>query len=130
MSDANETVALANKVLELLEKSATQVGQTATTAFPYVVKYEWAQALTGVGVGVVFIFVALGSVWGFMKSLKKRRVLQASNRYAGDGEVLVVWGGLIVVTSLFALATIGCNLPTLIEPTGATIESILKLAAK
>lgn len=130
MSDVNETAAVANKVLALLEKSAAQVGQTATTAFPYVVKYEWAEAITGLGVGVVFAAIALGAVWGFRSSLKKRTDRIAQNKYVGAGDVLFVWGIVIAVTTMLSLTFIGANLPTMIEPTGATIEHLLRLATK
>lgn len=127
MSETSETVALANKVLDLLEKGAKEVGQTASTAFPYVVRYEWAQALSGVGIGVVFLGVSIASVFGFLRSDKKRNALRLAGRSGGE-EVLVVWALVIAVTALISVAFLSVNIPVLIEPTGHTIEQLLRMA--
>jgi len=129
MSDASETVALANKVLDLLEKGATQVGQTASTAFPLIVRFEWAQALTGLGVGLVFLAISIASIFGFLRSNKKREVAKAAGKYCGDEGVLVVWSILAIVTFIISMAFVGINVPTVIEPTGHTIEYLLRKAS-
>ena len=126
MSDASETVALANKVIDLLAKGADQVGQTASQAFPLVVRYQWAQAVTGVGLGLVFLSVAVACGFGFRRSLNKKAALNDAGKYGGDGEVLVAWLFAVGVTALCAFAFLGTNIPVVIEPTGATIDHLLK----
>lgn len=128
MKDANETIALANKVVDLLAKGAEQVGQSASQAFPYVVRYEWAQALTWVSVGVVFLSISVAMVIGFCYSHKKDQAKESHKR--SDGEVFVAWAALALVSLAISCGLIGQNLPTVIEPTGSTIMSILKHVAK
>jgi len=128
MSDMSETAALANKVVDLLDKAAAQVGQTATTAFPYIVRYEWASALTATGVGTAFLVLSVAAMFGYHNSDKKRKAKDQYHR--GDGEILFVWGAIIAASLLIGALTIGFNVPTLIEPTGATIHGLLKAAIK
>lgn len=126
MSDASETVALANKVIDLLAKGADQVGQTASQAFPLVVRYQWAEAVTGVGMGLVLLAISVACGFGFLRSFKKKAALNAAGKYGGDGEVLVAWMFAVGLTALCALAFLGTNIPVVIEPTGATIDHLLK----
>lgn len=130
MSDVSQTAQIATKVFELLEKGATKVGETASTAFPYVVRYEWAQAVTGLSIGLTFLIVAVCGVWGFSRSAKKLAEIRAVNSYHDDSDILVAWGAVIVIATMLSVTFVGINLATVIEPTGATIESILRLAAK
>lgn len=130
MSDVTNTTAIANKVLELLEQGASKVGETASTAFPYVVRYEWAQALTGLSIGLFFLVAALCGVWGFSVSAKKNVALKAANQYYDGSDVLMGWAVITFLATILAMTCIGFNLATVIEPTGATIERILRLATK
>ena len=126
MSNVSETVSLANKVIDLLAKGADQVGQTASQAFPLLVQYQWAQAVTGVGIGLMFLAVAVACGFGFIRSLKKKTAMNDAGKYYRDGEVLVGWVFAVVVTALCAFAFLGFNIPVVIEPTGATIDQLLK----
>jgi len=128
MSDV--TVDLASKVLELLDKSASQVGQTVSTAFPYVVRYEFISAATGLALGVVALATALAGVCGFRRSLKKIERYRKEGLYSsGQDEVLFGWGLFIALFGVLGIVFIAIDLPSVIEPTGGTIEKLLRLAA-
>lgn len=128
MSDV--TVDLASKVLELLDKSAAQVGQTVSTAFPYVVRYEFVSAVTGVALGVVALALALAGVHGFCRSRKKIERLREEGKYcSGMDEVLFAWMIFTALFGVLAIVFITIELPSVLEPTGATIEKLLRLAA-
>lgn len=110
----------ANKVVDLLTKSADQIGHTAVTAFPYLVKYEWSQAVVGFGVGIVLLFASgiAVSKWNAWRKTGFDREEE------GLG---VACAGIAIVTAFAGLMFSGLNLPTILEPTGATIENLLRL---
>ena len=128
MSNTTEAVEIAKKVVDLLAKGAEHVGQTAEQAFPYVVRYEWAQAVTGVGVGVALISLAIAAACGFRYSHKKRESKPRNER--SDGEVLFLWGAAAVIGGVVGFVLVGVNMPTVIEPTGSTIMAILRTVTK
>lgn len=118
-----EATEVANKVVDLLGTAAEKVGQTAVTAFPFVVKYTFAKALVMSTMGLGFLAI---SAWG-LNQWWKVVATKDENRYdfsGRDGKLVITLISFLLGLVL-GVAFITNYAADVIEPIGATIMSII-----
>lgn len=120
------------ELLDRLDALAAKFGTTVEYLWPELVRYTWARALAPISCAVLFILAApfmnhLGVVY-----LKEREQLEAKRRLTGFSEHEDTWEGagwfmLVMGWGMVAVAAVMLcvNVPTLLAPAGATLNSLL-----
>lgn len=120
-----EATEVAKKVVDLIQAGAEQVGQTAKEAWPHIVHFTYAKAITGLVLCGVWttIFLLCLSVWIYL-STREEKFLREHDEVIG---FLFVSSGLVGLFSFVgAIISLAENLPNVLEPVGATIMDLVK----
>lgn len=106
----------ADKVVDLLNKVADQVGHTAATGLPYLVRHELIEGIMVLSVGAILLVTGLIASWFATRKLQN----EDNTLFCG----VIAIGGF-----LFGGMMVAFGIPQVMEPTGSVIEHLLKLAA-
>ncbi len=104
-----------DKVVSLLNKVADQVGHTAATGLPYLVRHELIQGIVVLSFGAIFLVVGMIATW-----------LAVHTRDHDD--MVFAYGVIAAAGILFGAMMVAFGIPQVMEPTGSVIEHLLKVA--
>ena len=124
MGDTTQVSQLAQGVGEVLDQLGTRFGATGAHLWEQLVRYQYTEALTGVGV-IVFLWVLLICV----AVATRGKDLMTEETYPE----LTTWGmvrngtwiALAVVVVVTIISTVNL-VPTLLAPEAATLRSLIK----
>lgn len=112
--------------MEMLKELVEKVGMTAEDAWPHVVNHMWAKSLVALCVQGFCVVALFGVIIGLVRSLKRamrEEGLTLDKDAAAPPIIISVLCGIIIML----IIVFGCTqeIPTLLEPTGATIRMVI-----
>lgn len=114
--------ATAKELLETLKPLADKIGQSAEALYRMAIKQEVIEAWTTVICAGIAALVCCAMVWLLIKAIKVRNNSDVMDNF---GHWLAVI--FFIVIGTFAIDTVACQIPRLLNPEFTAIESLIRM---